>query len=112
MTNNPVERLRNLLSPYLNLVSILSLEQVKITSNNPALTHLIEKDLRVCAENHKDVNDQLDKLGGILEDRGFVTTPGLDYEDLRKKLDQLLASATKEDLEEWLRMDQERMKRS
>lgn len=112
MTNNPVERLNNLLSPYLNLVSLLTLKQVEIKTDNPVLTNLIEKEIKLCADNVADIKYYLEKGAEVIEKSGFTTKEGLDYEFLRKKFDEKLASASKEELEEWLRMDQERMKRS
>jgi hypothetical protein len=109
MTNNPAERLRNLLSPFLNVASLLALKQVEIKTDNPTLTKIIEKDIKLCAETAADVRYYLDKAAEVIDESGFTTTEGLDYEFLRKKLDNILANSTKEELEEWLKMDKKRM---
>jgi hypothetical protein len=109
MTNNPVERLRNLLSPHLNLISLLTLKQVEIKTDSPTLTSLIEKEIALAAKSQNDIRYYLDKGAEIIDESGFTTTPGLDYEFLRKKLDAMLANTTKEELEEWLKMDHKRM---
>jgi hypothetical protein len=109
MTNNPAERLRNLLSPFLNVASLLALKQVEIKTDNPTLTKIIEKDVKLCAESVADVRYYLDKAAEVIEESGFTTVEGMDYEFMRKKLDKLLAETTAEELEEWLKMDKKRM---
>ena len=71
---------------------------------------LIERELKLCAMSTADIKYYLDKGVEVIEESGFTTTPGLDYEFLRKKIDLMLANTSKEDLEEWLKMDKNRMK--
>lgn len=67
MTENPVERLRNKLSPYMNLVSILSLQSVKIESGNAQLDQLILNDLKMCVENLNEIREHLDQANIICQ---------------------------------------------
>lgn len=103
MTNNPAERLSNLLSPYLTLISVLTLKQVEIKTDNPTLTKLIEKELKLCSQNVSDIKYYLKKAAEIMDECGFTTHPGLDYEFLRKKMDDILSNASSEELEEILK---------
>lgn len=103
MTENPVERLRNKLSPYMNLVSLLSLKSVRIETGNPHLDQLILNDLKVCAKNLNEIREHLDHAD---EDR---KKSKLDYNKLSQNLNEFLTTQSKEDVEKWLEFDKKRM---
>lgn len=67
MIENPVERLRNKLSPYMNLVNVLSLESVRIESGNARLDQLILNDLKVCIENFNEIHFYLNHADEIYQ---------------------------------------------
>jgi len=58
--NDPIERLRNKLSPFMNLVSMLSHhESFNMPFEDEAFNEIFVKEFRVCQENLKDIDQHL-----------------------------------------------------
>lgn len=65
---NPVERLRNKLSPFLNLVSILDKWKEKIEFKMPLAStagDLIKQEIELCAKYISEIHDHLDDLDNV-----------------------------------------------
>lgn len=105
MPENPIERLRNKLSPFTNLVSLLSLESVKIESGNPHLDQLILNDLKVCAQNLTEIHMHLNQADEICCQHNKSK---LNYTELSKKVTEILWEQSKEDIEKWIEEDRKR----
>lgn len=109
MTNNPIERLRNKLTPFFTVVDILSSPDVIVKTQKNGLLKILFDALAVCNENKGEINLYLSDAETIIERSGFQTKQGLDYNELRIKFDEHMSKVTKEDMEEWLEMDRKRM---
>lgn len=63
----PVERLRNKLSPFMNLIKLLELPGVQISANKESLFKLIEKELENCKRLTPEILDHLDDIEPFYE---------------------------------------------
>jgi hypothetical protein len=105
MTQHPIERLRNKLTPFFTLVELLNSADIMVKTSDKTILDIYCQVLKVCSENLDDIQLHL------TESEYFLTKKsGLDYEKLSVQFDALIKSTTKEDLEKWLEMDRKRMK--
>lgn len=60
MTDNPIERLRNKLTPYLTLVELLESEFIKVEATHPTMLDIFTKVHAICKTNTADIHQYLD----------------------------------------------------
>lgn len=76
MTNNPIERLRNRLSPFTSLVDILNLEVLvngREISLDPGVNLIVKDVIKRAVDNKDDIQKYLGEADALLDRLGFET---------------------------------------